>query len=290
MNKATQDELAFVRKLVRDQSGMVLAEDKDYLIDSKMRSLARREQFTSLADLVKQLRDSASANLRRAMLEEILIGETYFFRDSHPFEAIRNLILPQLINERSNEKELNLWCAASSTGQEPYSLAILLSEALPELSRWSVRLLATDLSDANLSRARAGFYSDNEIARGMDEPLRSKYFCREADGWRVQEMLRKRVDFVRLNLVTTWPVLPAMDLVLLRNVLIYFDAATRATIVERLRATIRPGGYFLLGTSESLVEGVAGFTPIRHGLTVFYRRDPSPTETNTGSEFRSFFR
>lgn len=272
MTETTLDELDFVRRLVRDQSGMVLTEDKEYLIVSKLRSLARRQQFSSLAALVKQLRDPASAELRRAMIEEILVGETCFFRDGHPFEALRNIILPELIREGSDEKKLNLWCAATSTGQEPYSLAILLSEVLPEISRWSVQLLATDLSEAKLDQARAGLYSELEVARGMNEPLRSRFFHREADGWRVRDNLRKRVTFTRMNLIADWPQLPKMDLILLRNVLIYFDIVMRNSIMQKLRKAIRPNGYLLLGTSETLVEEVTGFTPVRLGSTTFYRR------------------
>ena len=272
MNEATLDELHFVRQLVRDQSGMVLTEDKEYLIVSKMRSLARRRQCSSLTDLVKQLRDPASTDLRRAMIEEILVGETCFFRDVHPFEALRNVILPELIRDAAEEKKLNLWCAATSTGQEPYSLAILLTEVLPDLSRWSVSLLATDLSDTKLDQARAGLYSDFEMARGMTEPLRSRCFHHEPEGWRVRDSLRKRVTFTRMNLIGDWPNLPKMDLVLLRNVLIYFDTVMRTAIMQKLRKVIRPNGYLLLGTSETLVEEVIGFKPIRLGSTTLYRR------------------
>ncbi|MFO0576425.1 MAG: protein-glutamate O-methyltransferase CheR [Polyangia bacterium] len=274
MSGATRDELAFVRKLVRDQSGMVLNEDKEYLIVSKLNSLARKERIASLAELVRQLRDPSSTALRRAATEEMLIGETCFFRDGHPFEALRSTILPELARQRADERALNLWCAAAATGQEPYSLAIVLSEALPELSRWCVRLIATDLSEANLVRARAGLYSELEISRGMPEPMRARYFAREGESFRVHESLRRRVEFLRMNLVLGWPALPLLDLVLLRNVLIYFDAATRAAIIARVREHLRPGGYLLLGTSEALVDEAVGFTPVRVRSTVFYRRDP----------------
>lgn len=277
MNNPTADDLAFVRKLVREQAGMVLTEDKAYLIDSKLRSLARRERFSNLTELVKQLRAPASATLRKAMVEEILVGETYFFRDGHPFDALRHTVLPTLVRECVGDKRLNLWCAATSTGQEPYSLAILLSETLRELPQGSVSLLATDLSDANLSRARAGLYTDLEITRGMDDNLRAKYFRREPDGWLIHESLRRRIDFVRLNLIVEWPVLPPMDLVLMRNVLVYFDATTRTAIMRKLRDAIRPGGYLLLGTSESQIDAPSGFTQIRLGSTILYRRDRDKT-------------
>lgn len=272
MKDAAPDELSFVRKLVRDQSGMVLSADKDYFINSKLRWLARQERMASLTELVKQLRDPSNAALRRAMLEQILVNETCFFRDGHPFEALRSSILPELVSRCAADRELNIWCAATSTGQEPYSVAILLHEAFPELARWSLRLLATDLSEANLERARAGLYSDSEIARGLDDHLRRKYFYRDGDGWRLHESLRKRIQFVRMNLIGDWSSLPPMDLVLLRNVLIYFDPAMRASILDKLCHTIRSGGYLLLGATESLVDEATGFTPLRAGSTIFYRR------------------
>lgn len=273
MTEATPDELAFVRKLVRDQAGMVLAVDKEYLVVSKLRSLARREQFSSLSELVTQLRDPSCIGLRQAMVEEILIGETCFFRDGHPFEALRNTILPAIIREHESDRQLNLWCAATSTGQEPYSLAILLTEVLPELPRWSLRLLATDLSEANLRRAHTGLYSDLETERGLDATRRARFFSRDVGGWRVREALRHRVEFGRMNLAAAWPTLPQMDLVLLRNVLIYFDVSTRAAILEKMRKVIRRSGYLLLGASETLVDEAAGFTPIRVGPTILYRCD-----------------
>ncbi|HNN92003.1 MAG TPA: protein-glutamate O-methyltransferase CheR [Pseudomonadota bacterium] len=273
MSELTSDELNFVRKLVREGSGMVLSEDKEYLIVSKMHSLARRQGIASLSELLRQLLRPTGHELRRAMIEEILIGETCFFRDEHPFSVLRSHILPELMRERALDRSLNLWCGAASTGQEPYSLAILLAEMLPLLSGWSVRILATDLSEEKLARARAGLYSEFEIARGMHEPLRSRFFSAEPGGWRIVPSLRRQVEFLQLNLVADWPAMPAMDLVLLRNVLIYFDGPTRAEVLRKLVASLRPNGYLLLGSSETLVDELAGLRLVRQGSTVCYRRE-----------------
>lgn len=278
MDKPSPDERAFVRSLLREQSGMVLGEDKQYLIDARLRALAQREDVASVHELAHRLRAPSETRLRRALVEELLVGETYFFRDGHPFEALRSVILPALLAARSPDRPLSVWCAAASTGQEPYSLAILLAEAFPELLPGSVRLLATDLSDTHLARARAGWYSDIEVARGLPEALRTRYTQREGEGWRMHESLRRRIDFEQLNLIRSWPPLPMMDLVLMRNVLVYFDQTTRAAILQKLRRVMRPGGYLLLGTAETLVEAVAGFTLLRVGSTNFYQheRQPSP--------------
>lgn len=273
MIKATATELDFVRKLLRDEAGLLFGEDKEYLLDSKLRALARHHRLSTVSELIQRLRDRSNAALRRAMIEELLVSETYFFRDGHPFETIRSTLLPELIQRRAGEAKLHVWCAAASTGQEPYSLAIVLEEAAAALSGWSVRLLATDLSGACLERARGGLYSEGEMARGMTEPRRSTHFEREEGGWRARPALRRKVELTQMNLIGDWPVLPRMDLVLLRNVLIYFDAPTRAGILQQLRGVLRPGGYLLLGTTETLVDAIPGLTPVRLGPTVCYRRD-----------------
>lgn len=273
MTHVSTHDLDFVRKVIHDESGMVLSADKEYLLDSRLRSLARREGFSSPSELVSRLRDARNPSLRRSLVEAVLIAETYFFRDGHPFETLERTILPELIRRCEGERRLNLWCAAASTGQEPYSVAIVLAEGFPALSSWSMCFLATDLSETVLERARGGLYTEAEISRGMSEPLRSRYFDREASGFRIRDDLRQRIEFTRMNLVGTWLSMPPMDLVLMRNILIYFDTATRESIVRRLSGLIRPGGYFLLGASEALVEEAVGFTPIRVGSTVCYRRD-----------------
>lgn len=273
MEKPTPDDRAFVRSLVREQSGMVLGEDKQYLIDARLRALAQEEALNSIHELAFRLRTPSESRLRRSLVEQLLVGETYFFRDGHPFEALRSTILPALLAARVPDTPLNLWCAAASTGQEPYSLAMLLADSFPDLWNGSVRLFATDLSDAHLARARAGLYSDMEVARGLPEALRARYSQREGDGYRMHAALRRRIEFAQLNLIRDWPTIPTMDLVLMRNVLVYFDSATRTTILQKLRRVMRPGGYLLLGTTETLIEAVSGFAPLRVGPTVFYQRE-----------------
>ncbi len=266
------EDLAYVRFLIRRDTGVVLDESKSYLIESRLRTRARAENLGTSKTLLQRMRRPDGEDLRHRLVEDILVGETQFFRDRHPFEALASTILPELIELRRDQRRLDLWSAACSTGQEPYSLAMLLQDEFPGLSGWTVRILATDFSQSVLTRAREGTYRDVEIARGLDPALRERHFRREGEGWRLTPQVRNRVQFSKVNLLEAWKGLPRMDLVLLRNVMIYFDAATRASILERIEALLRPGGTLLLGSSETLVGVETALVPTRIGRTMAYRR------------------
>jgi len=265
-----------VRALLRSESGMVLSEEKRYLVEARLRVVAQREGVADMGTLVGLARAPDARALRDRVVQGVLIGETQFFRDVHPFETLRDHILPELIRGRERDKALNIWCAASSSGQEPYSVALVLTEHFPRLSTWRIRLLASDLSEHMLLQARAGHYSAAEIGRGLPPDLLARQFERQGEHWTLSERIRRRVEFQRINLVGDWPALPRMDLILIRNVLIYFDVPTRTRIVDRTRDLLRPGGYLFFGTSESMDLSAHGFEQVRFGRTICYRRSPSP--------------
>src|SRR5581483_3103302 len=169
------------------------------------------------------------------------IDETYFFRDARPFVALAETVIPELVQARAAQRSLSFWSAAASSGQEIYSIALVLREHFPQLGAWNLKLLGTDISTQALARARRGEFSDLDVHRGLSPALLAKYFDRSGDGWTIRDDVRQLVEFRRLNLVEPWPALPAMDVVFLRNVLIYFDDPTRRSIVERLAALMRPG-------------------------------------------------
>jgi chemotaxis protein methyltransferase CheR len=241
----------YVRTVVHKGSAIVLEESKVYLAESRLAILARREGFASAADLVARLRVDAVAGLRQKVVEAMTTNETYFFRDMHPFEALRQVLLPRLVQQRALERQLNIWCAACSTGQEPYSIAMLLREHFPELATWRVSLLATDLSAEVLERARRGVYTQMEISRGLPAPLLVKYFSRRGLDWHLCPEVRGMVEFRRLNLIEPWPVLPPMDIILLRNVLIYFDVQTKKRILANVRQLLRTDACLFLGGAET---------------------------------------
>ena len=244
-------ELNYVRRLVLEQSAIVLEEDKAYLVESRLVPLARREGFASLSVLVEKLQSGPFNGLHRKAVEAMTTNETSFFRDFHPFEALKKSVIPDLIARRGGERGLSIWCAASSTGQEPYSLSMLLHEHFPNLASWNVRILATDLSTEILARAREGRFSQLEVNRGLPASFLVKYFQKQGSEWQLREDIRRMVDFQPFNLSSAWSILPPMDLVMIRNVMIYFGMDTKKEILGKIRRILKPDGYLFLGAAET---------------------------------------
>ncbi|MHB1327962.1 MAG: CheR family methyltransferase, partial [Gemmatimonadales bacterium] len=214
----------FVRNLVHKRAAIVLEPGKEYLVESRLAPLARSEGFKSIDELVQRLAATAVTPLHTKVVEAMTTNETTFFRDLHPFEALRTVVLPRLIEARASTRRLTIWSAACSSGQEPVTLAMLIKEHFPQLATWRVSLLATDLSSAMVERTKAGRFSQLEINRGLPAPLLLKYFTKVGTDWLVREDIRAMIDCQVMNLATPWPAFPPMDLILMRNVLIYFDA------------------------------------------------------------------
>ena len=244
----------YIRNLVREQSAIVLDDHKEYLVEARLAPLVRRQGCASISELLRGLRDRPPNELHRQVVEAMTTNETSFFRDRIPFEALKHDILPELMEKRAGTRALNIWCSACSNGQEPYSIAMLLQEHFPVLGTWDVHLLATDLSIEVLEKAKQGRYSKIEVNRGLPITLLIKYFENEGLEWRIRQMIRQRVAFRPLNLIESWPHLPAMDIVFLRNVLIYFDVPTKRTILRKIRQVLRPDGYLFLGTAETTMN------------------------------------
>jgi chemotaxis protein methyltransferase CheR len=247
----TDQDYDFLRDLIRERSAIVLDDGKRYLVETRLAPVVRREKLGTIGGLVARLRASRSGALSDQVIESMVTTESSFFRDVHPFESLRKRVIPELIRRRSAERSLNVWCAACATGQEPYSLAILLREDLPELDGWKINLLATDLSRDILARAREGRFGQLEVNRGLPAALLHRYFQKHGATWQVNADIRAMVEFRELNLARPWPYLPRMDLVLLRNVMIYFEVDMKKSILGRLAEVLRPDGYLLLGGSET---------------------------------------
>jgi chemotaxis protein methyltransferase CheR len=249
----TPDDFSYISRLVKERSGIVLESGKEYLVDARLTPVARACELASVSDLVARLRTGVEA-LAVRVVAAMTTNETSFFRDAHPFETLRTTVLPELIKRRSAERRLSVWCAACATGQEPFSFALLVREHFPELAGWRVELLATDLSADVLARARTGQYSLLEVNRGLPAALLVKYFHQHGATWTLREDVVRMVEFRELNLTGPWPLLPRMDLVFLRNVLIYFDAETKKAILGRVARLLRPDGYLLLGGAETTLN------------------------------------
>jgi chemotaxis protein methyltransferase CheR len=247
----TAQDFDVVCRLLREQSGIALEPGKEYLVETRLAPLLHERNLRSVGELIGQLQSRNGVELSRLIVELLVTGETSFFRDVLPFEELRTTVIPDLINRRGAERRLNIWCAASSTGQEPYSLALLFREHFPELAGWTLSLLASDISRPLLHRARAGLYNQVEATRGLPDSLRAKYFEQEGTDWKLQSSVRRMVDFQEINLASAWRAMPPMDLILIRNVMIYFEIETKKSILAKLARLLTADGYLLLGGSES---------------------------------------
>ena len=263
-------DFEYIRHLVYEHTALVLALDKSYLVESRLTPLIQKMDIRSIAHLIKTLRNQPFSSLHQQVLEAMVTTETLFFRDHHPFEALRHHILPDLIHRRRIESQLTIWSAACSSGQEPYSLAILLQEHFPELAGWTLTLLASDVSGEMLARAEQGIYSQHEVQRGIPRPLLQKYFQAQGPYWKIHTDIRRMIEFRQLNLAGPWPPLPNIDIVLMRNVLIYFDVITKKSILAQLKQVLRGDGYLLLGGGETTLNLDQAFEPVQVEKAVCY--------------------
>jgi chemotaxis protein methyltransferase CheR len=262
----------YIRKLVRVAAAIVIDADKQYMVESRLGPLLQVEELGSLTALVARLQARPDPDLQRRVVEALAISETYFFRDSRPFLALEETILPELIASRSAHRSLRIWSAAASSGQEAYSIAMLIRERFPDLESWKLTVLGTDISLDALARARKGEFSGVDVQRGLSPTLLAKYFSQAGEVWTLTPEIRQMVEFRALNLAEPWPALPQMDIVFLRNVLIYFDAPIRKVIFERLHGVIRPGGYLFLGNAETTPPDLSkAFTRVQLGSVPCYR-------------------
>lgn len=265
-------ELDFVRDFIRTRAAIVL-DEKDYLIESRLSGLAQKEGFQDASRLVQSVRGGpAAARLSEKVIDALTTNETLFFRDVRPFQAMQELIVPEMLQKNSATNRLRIWSAACSTGQEPYSIAMMLRTQFPELQKWSIEIVGTDLSTVVLEKARAGIYNQTEVNRGLSAQMLVRYFENHNGEWRIDPSIRSMVRFARLNLIETWPPELPFDIVLLRNVMIYFDVATRKRILERVAARTSVGGYLLMGVAESPVGLSPDYTPVPVAGSVVFRR------------------
>jgi chemotaxis protein methyltransferase CheR len=260
-------DFQYVRQLVQDDSALSLPDGKEYLVENRLAPLVKRAGLGSVRDLVDQLRTGAPG-LRQHVVEALATHETQFFRDLHPFEALREHIIPAY-RRAGGAQRLAMWSAASSGGQEAYSLALLIREHFPELS--GVTILATDISRPVLAQAEAGLFSQLEVNRGLPAALLIKHFDRVERNWQLHERVRSLVTFRQLNLDASLSSVPAMDVVFLRNVLIYFNNEAKSTLLNRVGKVLRPGGYLFLGGAETTYGLSDSYERVEVGRSVCYR-------------------
>lgn len=264
----TPAEVDYIRALVHESAALVVDSGKDYLVESRLGPVARAAGFASIADMVSRIRHQPYGRVHHSIVQAMTTNETSWFRDRHPFDALTDTIVPDLLVRRAAERRLTIWSAACSTGQEPYSIAMLLLERFPQLASWNVSILASDIAEGPVEQGRAGRYTQLEVNRGLPAEMLLHHFHRDGTHWVVSDQLRKMVRFGVVNLIGPWPDMAPPDIVVLRNVMIYFDHATKQRLLQRIRARMRPDGYLMLGNAETTLnvdDGFARIEPTRAG-------------------------
>jgi chemotaxis protein methyltransferase CheR len=263
----TPADYEFLRKLLKERSGLDLSPDKQYLVESRLIPLARKVGLPGITELVQKMKFGPDA-LTSEVVEAMTTNETFFFRDKIPFDHLRDTMLPALLQARASRRSLRIWCAASSTGQEPFSIAMCLKELGTALAGWRVEIIGSDLSQAVLEKSRAGIFSQFEVQRGLPIQMLVKYFTQIGELWQLNPDIRAMVQYRQLNLLHDFAQLGTFDVIFCRNVLIYFDQDTKAGIFERLAKVVEPDGFMVLGAAESVVGISDAFKPYpdRRGL------------------------
>ena len=264
----TVSDYDFIRKLLKQRSGLALSAEKLYLVESRLMPIARRRGFANLSELTRQLRVGLDEALIVDVVEAMTTNETFFFRDRIPFDHFKSFIMPQLLASRANAKRIRIWCAAASTGQEPYSLAMALKEMGQALDGFRIEIVATDLSNDVLAKAKAGIYSQFEVQRGLPIQMLLKYFSQTGETWQIAPEIRSMIQFRPFNLLADFARLGLFDLVMCRNVLIYFDQPMKSDVLDRLSRVVASDGYLVLGSAETTIGLTQGFAtvPDRRGL------------------------
>jgi chemotaxis protein methyltransferase CheR len=256
----TPPDYEYLRKLLKDQSGLDLSADKQYLIESRLMPLSRKAGLAGIPELVQKMK-AGSASLVAQVVEAMTTNETFFFRDKIPFDHFRQSIMPEILKARTARKSVRIWCAAGSTGQEPYSLAMCLKEMESQLAGWRVEIIATDLSQEVLEKSKTGLYSQFEVQRGLPIQMLVKYFKQNGEFWQINPDIRAMVQHRALNLLHDFSQLGTFDVIFCRNVLIYFDQDTKINIFSRLCKIMEPDGFLVLGAAETVVGLTDAFKP-----------------------------
>ncbi len=283
MIKVTPEELKLFSRLINDLCGVVLDKNKGYLLDQRIGPIVEEVGCKSFAELYHRVRYGHDRELEQKIIDAITTQETLFFRDTSPFEALQYKVLPELIDLKEKtafSNRIRIWSAGCSTGQEPYSIAMVICETIPDVHKsWDVQILASDISDEAIKIASRGEYTEYEIGRGMDRKLLDKYFLKTEKRWKVKDEIRALIAFRKMNLLKPLVGIGPFDVIFCRNVAIYFEPEVRKDLFERIRRVLAPYGYLFVGSSESLVDLGERFKPYYHCRAIFYR--PNLTEQTT---------
>jgi chemotaxis protein methyltransferase CheR len=274
----TGSDYDFIRKLLKQRSGLMLSAEKQYLVESRLMPVAQRNRIPNLSELARRLRAGNDETLIAEVVEAMTTNETFFFRDRLPFDHFRDFILPALMAARASHKRIRIWCAAASTGQEPYSLAMAMKEMGKALDGSRIEIVATDLSADVLEKARSGIYSQFEVQRGLPIQLLLKYFTQVGELWQIAPEIRAMVQFRPFNLLSDFSRLGLFDLVICRNVLIYFDQPTKSEVLDRLARVVAQDGFLILGAAETTIGLTQGFRSLPDKRGLYVPADPAASK------------
>lgn len=276
MIKISPSELKLVAQYIQSISGIYLDQSKTYLFETRLSTVAEAHGCSSYQELYNKAKKDPSKKIEKQIVDAITTNETLFFRDKGPFELLQHKILPEVIDSKSSKSaikpRIKIWSAASSTGQELYSVAIVIKELLRDSKDYNFTLLGTDISDAAVSQASYGKYNRFEIERGLDKRNLQKYFTLFGDSWKIKDEIRAMVQFKKLNLMMPFSTLGKFDIIFCRNVAIYFTLADRKKLFTKLAASLADDGYLIIGSTESLTGVCPLFIPKRHLRSIFYQK------------------
>ena len=264
-------DFEYIRDLVRQRSAIVLDNDKDYLVELRLSTVVQQEGFVSLQDFITHLRAQPVEVLLQRVVDVMTTNETYFFRDVFPFDALKKDLIPAIMEHNAASRRLRIWCGAASSGQEPFSLAMLLKENFPALAGWQTEIVATDISHGMIDRCKEGKYSQLEVNRGLPAMLLVKYFRKDGDHWVLKDDIRRMVTFRLMNLIQPWSLTGPLDVIMIRNVLIYFDQETKRAILAKVKKLMAPHSVLILGSSESVLNIDREFEQMNMGRFMCYR-------------------
>lgn len=276
MIKITPAELKLISEYIQGITGIYLDQSKSYLFETRLSSIAEAQGCKTYQELHTKARREPSKKIEKEIIDAITTNETLFFRDKGPFELLRHKILPEIIDQRSSgsalKPKIKIWSAASSTGQELYSIAIVIKELLKEPNKYSFTLLGTDISDAAVSQASYGKYNRFEIERGLDRKYLQKFFTLFGDTWKIKDEIRGMVNFKKFNLMQPFTSIGKFDIIFCRNVAIYFTLEDRKKLFNKLADNLADDGYLVIGSTESLTGVCPRFVPKRHLRSIFYQK------------------
>jgi len=276
------DVFALLAKLLREQSGLALPRDKEYLLESRLTPVARKHKFESIELMCQAIRGGQKRDLEREIVEAMTTNESFFFRDAATFDVFRKTLLPNLITARGTNKTLRIWFAACSSGQEPYSIAMIIEEERAKLNGFNVEMVASDISGEMIERCRQGLYSHFEAQRGLPIQMLAKYFEKEEHGWRIKAPMRERIKFRTFNLLESLGALGSFDVIFCRNVLIYFDLPTKRDVLDRMSRQLARDGALFLGGAETVIGVCDKYTPHATHAGIFVPAPPVALDRAVG--------